>query len=461
MNEGNKMDHLHVSVAGVRGIWRKTLFPETAIRYGTAFGSYLKGGRVVLGRDTRTTGELFSSAALSGLIAAGCEVIDINVAPTPTCQLSVKTFQADGGLIITASHNPVEWNGLKFVNREGEFLSPAEHETFTRIFQQNSVEWADVFHLRPSHRIQEYHQRAIQTHIDKIVRQIDIASIRKRKFNVVLDAVNGAGSRLLLPLLKYLHCSITEINCLENGLFPRGPEPLKENLSALCGLVNEKKADIGFAVDPDADRLSLVTEKGEALGEELTLPLVAQHLLRKTGGSGTIVTNLSTSMAIDRVAEKHGAKVVRTKIGEAHVVSGMKEHQCIVGGEGNGGVIVPAVHYARDTGVGIGIILDSIAETGQTLSELAGEIPEYVIVKKKLDCDQDRIPNILDSLEKQHPDAEVDRTDGVKLIWKDKWIHVRKSGTEGLLRVFAEASTFNEAEGMTDSVLNKIQKMIS
>ncbi len=452
---------LHVSVAGVRGIWKESLFPETVFRYASAFGSYLQGGKVVLGRDTRTTGELFASAALAGLIAAGCGVTDIDVAPTPTCQLSVKTFQADGGLIVTASHNPVEWNGLKFVNRNGEFFSPDEHEAFQRIVGSNSTKLADAFHLKPAHRTQEYHQRAIQAHIEKIAQQIDAAAIRMKQFSVVLDAVNGAGSRLLIPLLKHLHCSITELNCLENGLFPRGPEPLKENLSMLCDLVREKEADIGFAVDPDADRLSLVTEKGEALGEELTLPLAAQHLLRRTGGNETVVTNLSTSMAIDRVAEKYGAKVIRTKIGEAHVVSGMKEHRCIVGGEGNGGVIVPAVHFARDTGVGIGMILDSMTETGKTLSELSGEIPKYVIVKKKMDCDQNRIPDILNHLEKQYPDAEADRTDGVKLLWKNRWIHVRKSGTEGLLRVFAEAATFDEANTMADSVLNQIHKMIS
>lgn len=452
---------LHKSVAGVRGIWGESLFPETAIQFSKAFGFYLKKGKVVLGRDTRTTSELLSLSAASTLISSGCEVIDIGVCPTPTCQLSVKTFHADGGLIVTASHNPEEWNGLKFVNREGEFLSPDEYEAFMRITSQDIVETADVYHIKPINQTPELHQKAIQTHIEKISRQVNLDKIRKRQLHVVLDTVNGAGSQLLIPLLKHFACRIHELNCQENGLFPRDPEPRKENLTALCKLVKKQKTDIGFAVDPDGDRLSLVTEKGDALGEELTLPLVAQYILRKSGPGGVVVTNLSTSMAIDEVGKRTGAKVIRTRIGEAHVVSAMKAHHCMVGGEGNGGVIVPEVQYARDSGVGIGMILDCLAETEQTLSELANEIPKYFMVKKKLVCDQNQIPKVLDSIGKSHSDAEIDRTDGVKIIWKGRWIHVRKSGTEGLLRVFAEAATLKEASNMVDTTIEKIGCIIN
>jgi phosphomannomutase len=452
---------LHTSVAGVRGIWGVSLFPETALHFSKAFGSYLRGGKVVIGRDTRTTSELLSLAAVLGLISSGCEVIDIGVCPTPTCQLSVQMFQADGGLIITASHNPEEWNGLKFVNREGEFLSPDEHETFMRISDQDTVGLVDVYHVKPFNETVEFHQKAIETHIHKISRHVDVNNIRRRQFHVVLDAVNGAGSQLLIPLLKHFACRTHELNCQENGLFTRGPEPRGENLSELCKLVKRENADIGVAVDPDGDRLSLVTEKGDALGEELTLPLVAQHILRKFGSGGVVVTNLSTSMAIDTVADRYGAKVIRTKIGEAHVVSAMKKNNCIVGGEGNGGVIVPEVQYARDSGVGIGIVLDSLTETEQTLSELAREVPQYFMIKKKLVCDQNKIPELLDSLAKLDSDAEIDRTDGVKIVWKDRWVHIRKSGTEGLLRVFAETTTIKEAERMVDSTIKKIESIIN
>ena len=453
------MKSLIRSVAGVRGIWGETLFLDDVIAYSSAFGTYLKSGKVIIGRDTRVTGEMVNHAAVAGLISAGCTVTDIGVVPTPTCQLMVEVSDAVGGIVITASHNPVEWNGLKFIDQDGHFLAQNAFNELIELIDNHKIKPVKIQDLKVSKQGEVYNQQAIQTHIDKICEHINGDKIRGKKYKVALDATNGAGSRMILPFLEHLGCQVFTLYCEENGLFPRGPEPMPENIGDLCRFVVEKKADIGFAVDPDADRLSIVTEKGDALGEELTLPLVANHLLPSKGG--VVVTNLSTSMAIDFVAERHQTYVIRTKIGEAHVVSGMKQNTCHVGGEGNGGIIVPDIHYARDTGVGIGFVLESMVMSDSTISALAGIIPRYVMVKKKIDCPLNKIPEVLSKLQYAHPDARIDNNDGIKLIWDEAWLHVRKSGTEGLLRIFAEAKSADRADQMIQEGMELIKSVIS
>jgi len=440
------------SVAGVRGIWGESLFPVTATNYAAAFGKFVNGGKVVIGRDTRTTGETLKHAVIAGLLSVGCEVVDIGVAPTPTCQLSVKEFNTDGGIVITASHNPGNWNGLKFVTSAGEFLNEAQYQDFIEIV--DNYKNLPVPLPKPFDENNEFNNHAIKNHIDKICNYIDVDSIQQKSYKIAIDACNGAGSKLIIPLLQKLGCDIIKLNCLENGVFPRNPEPLPESLTELCDFVQKEKADIGFAVDPDADRLSIVSEKGEALGEEMTLPLVAQHMLKKKGG--VTATNLSTSMAIDFVAQQFNTKVIRTKIGEANVVSAMKKHNCNVGGEGNGGVIIPEIQYARDSGIGIGIILEFLAKTNASISCLANSIPKYFMVKRKVDCPQDKIPNILDYFRNEYKYERIDNTDGIKIIWKDSWLHIRQSGTEGILRVYSEATTSDKTNNLCDMAVDQI-----
>jgi len=453
------MAELVRSVSGIRGIWGESLFPTTAVKYAAGFGTFVKGGKILLGRDTRTTGDALRYACIASLLSVGCEIIDIGICPTPTCQLNVKELEVNGGIIITASHNPGQWNGLKFVNAAGEFLDQENHDKLIDIIDHNKTSYCLCSQIKTFRENKNLNEQAIKNHINKICDYIDVDVIRGKGFKVVVDACNGAGSILIIPLLQELGCQIIKLNCEANGIFPRQPEPTAGNLTELCAFVKKEKADIGFAVDPDADRLSLVSERGEALGEEMTLPLVTQHILKKKGG--VTVTNLSTSMAIDYVAKQLNTKVIRTKIGEAHVVSAMKKHQCYVGGEGNGGVIIPEIQYARDSGVGIGIILDLLASTGKAISYLASQIPKYYLEKKKINYPSNKIRSMIEYLQNKYPEAKIDTTDGIKMIWNDSWLHIRKSGTEDILRIFAEATTLEKAEHLVDKTIETVKTLLN
>jgi phosphomannomutase len=415
-----------------------------------------KNRKILVGRDTRTSGEALKHAVISGLLSQGCDIVDAGVLPTPSCQLAVEEFEADGGVIITASHNPGQWNGLKFVNARGEFLNEHDFKSLVDILDSDKIAYPAMESSGTYKMEASVNERIVRSHISHICSVINVDRIRKNKFKAVIDACNGAGSRLILPLLKELGVETVQLNCDESGIFPRGAEPLPENLGMLCDTVKKVKADIGFAVDPDADRLSIVSEQGAALGEEMTLPLVASHVI--TGQSGVIVTNLSTSMAIDYVAKKHDVPVIRTKIGEANVVSAMKEHQCIIGGEGNGGVIFPEIHFARDSGIGIGLILDYLSEAVRPISDLANDIPKYEMIKKKVDCSAEVIRKTLDHYKTRYSEEQMDERDGLKIIWEDAWLHMRKSGTEGLLRIFAEATDRHKATELVESALDQVSE---
>ena len=452
------MSELTRSVAGIRGIWGDSLLPETGVRYAAAFAMTRKSGKILVGRDTRTSGEALKHAVISGLLSLGCDIVDAGVLPTPSCQLAVQEFEADGGVIITASHNPAQWNGLKFVNARGEFLDENDFKSLIDILDNDRVAYP-AMESPGTYRMEvSIHEKVVRSHISQICSVINVARIRKNKFKAVIDACNGAGSQLILPLLKELGVETVQLNCDESGLFPRGAEPMPENLGVLCDTVKKEKADIGFAVDPDADRLSIVSEQAVALGEEMTLPLVASHVV--AGKRGVIVTNLSTSMAIEHVAKRHDIPVIRTKIGEANVVSAMKEHQCIIGGEGNGGVIFPKIHFARDSGIGIGLILDYLSESVRPISELANDIPKYEMIKKKVDCSADVIRKTLDHYKVRYSGDQMDERDGLKIIWEDAWLHMRKSGTEGLLRIFAEATDRTKATELVDSALDQVAEFM-
>lgn len=446
------MSKLMISVSGVRGIVGEGLTPEVVMNFAEAFGAFLGGGKVVVGRDSRVSGEMFKQAAIAGLMAVGCDIIDIGVCPTPTTQLAVEKLEARGGVMITASHNPIMWNGLKLIGADGLFLDAEQGENVLQISEKKSypfVGWEKLGVMLP-------YSKAIQDHIDAILnlKFIDISAIRRRNFKVVLDCVCGAGSNLVPALLSDLGCQTVQINCEPTGLFPRNPEPLPENLTELCEAVQAEHADLGIAVDPDSDRLALVSEKGEPLGEEKTLAIAVKHILNRK--HGPVVINASTSLTTEAVAKSFGAEIIRTKVGEIHVAKKMREVGAVIGGEGNGGVILPDVHLGRDAPVGIALVLQQLVEFGGRLSELSASLPQYVIVKNKIELEEMAPAAALEKLQKIYRSEKLDFTDGVKIVRPQSWAHIRASNTEPIIRVIAEAPTEEEANELCADVMRKL-----
>ncbi len=440
-----------ISVSGVRGVVGEGLTPQVVINFAEAFGIYLGGGKVVVGRDTRVSGEMFKHAVLSGLISVGCDIIDVGVCPTPTTQIAVEKLEARGGIMITASHNPIMWNGLKLIGADGLFLDAEQGERVVKISREKShpfVNWEKLGVMLP-------YSRAIQDHIEAILnlKYVDVSAIRRRQFKVVLDCVNGAGSNLVPALLSDLGCQTVQINCEPTGLFPRNPEPLPENLSELCDAVKKERADLGMAVDPDSDRLALVSEKGEPLGEEKTLAIAVKHVLNRK--RGPVVINASTSLITEDVAKSYGAEVIRTKVGEIHVAKKMREVSAVIGGEGNGGVILPDVHLGRDAPVGIALVLQQLVEFGGTLSALSASLPHYVIVKNKIELGEMSPAAALKKLQKIYHSEKLDFTDGIKIVRPKSWVHIRASNTEPIIRIIAEAPTEKEAHELCEDVMRK------
>ena len=442
------MDKLKISISGVRGIVGETLTLEVVIDFARAFGTYVKSGRVVVARDTRPSGKELKESIVSGLLDAGCEIIDIGIAPTPTTLLMVKELGAAGGIIITASHNPSMWNGLKFVSASGIFLTKPEVEEFLDIWRKKSF---TVVSEKKQNNIEKIDSQDVaRRHIDKIIKHINTDVIRRKQFTVALDSCNGAGSVITPMLLEELGCKVIEINTEPDGLFPHTPEPVPENLKQLCDVIRTKGADIGFAQDPDADRLAIVSEKGECIGEEYTLALATQFVLKKK--RGVVVTNLSTTKAIDDIAGQFNCEVIRTRIGEINVVEKMKEYNAVVGGEGNGGVIIPEIIYGRDSLCGIAVILQHLAESGLTISKLTSTIPQYKMVKRKIEYPFDKIDTLLEKIKDEYKENPINSEDGVKIDLGDSWVHIRPSNTEPVVRIIAEAPTQQRAEQLCEDI---------
>jgi len=446
------VNELMVSVSGVRGIVGKSLTPELLTRFAAAFGTYVHGGTVVVGRDTRTSGAMIKHSVFAGLMSAGCRIIDLDIATTPTCSLMVVRRKASGGLVISGSHNPIEWNALKFLRSDGIFLNENQARMFLDIYYQGQfrkVDWTDLQDVEDDRTGNDYH-------IGRILDNVNLDIIRRRRIKVVVDACNGAGSVVTPQLLGALGCQVVKVHCTPNGLFPHNPEPVFTNLADLCKTVKRVKADIGFAQDADADRLAIVSEKGDYIGEEYSLALVALHILKKR--RGPVVTNLSTSRMIDDVAGKFGVEVIRTKVGEVNVAEKMKETGSVIGGEGNGGVMDPRVHLARDSLVAIALILECLAETGLTLSRLAASLPSYHMIKKKVDCSRDFAYEVIERIRRHYRRQKLDLRDGVRVDWRRKWLHVRPSGTEPALRIIAEGRTSREARALVDEALSMVRR---
>lgn len=432
---------LMVSVSGMRGRVGDPLTPELVAGVAAAFGGFLvsegRGELVCVGRDSRTSGPMFERAVLAGLQSVGCRALRLGVVPTPTLMLAVEHHGAAGGIGVTASHNPAEWNALKLASGEGMFLDGELSERFQRFLREEEPARAPWDGIHPV----EDDGEAVARHLDAILRLpfLDVEGLRARGFRVALDCVHGAGGVMVPELLRALGCEVHAIGETPDGLFPREPEPTAENLGDLSALVRETGADVGLAVDPDVDRLSLVDETGRALGEDLTLALTSAVVLRRT--PGPVVTNLSTSRVVEDVAEEMGGTLVRAPVGEINVARRMQAEAAVVGGEGNGGVILPDLHLTRDAPVGIALLLQHLLDTGGTLSEAVGRWPSYEIVKEKIAFPRESLEGAYEALVDDLPADDRDTTDGLRLAWHSTrtWLHVRPSGTEPVVRLIAEA----------------------
>ena len=447
-------DGLVVGVSGFRGRVGDPLTPELVCALAAAFGAFVQesgpGGEVVVGRDTRTSGAMLAGATAAGLISVGRDVVDLGVVATPTLMLEVGRGGALGGIEITASHNPAEWNALKFAAPEGTFLDPARMESFLEYALREEVPragWDELGGLRGDDGASGRHLEAVLA-----LPQIHRDAIASRNMKVALDCVRGAGAALMLPLLEALGCRVVAINTEMDGFFPRDPEPTAENLGELGDLVRSEDADLGLAVDPDVDRLSLVDEAGQALGEDMTLALAAAVVLRRT--PGTVVTNLSTSQSVDDVAAAHDCSVVRAPVGEINVARRMQAEGAVVGGEGNGGVILPQLHHTRDAAVAAALILQHLVDEDSSLSQAAGRWPSYAIIKRKVNFPRESLADAYGALEEDLEADGVDRSDGLRLNWSGlrSWLHVRPSGTEPVVRLIAEAPESSKAEELIERV---------
>ena len=433
-------DGLMVSVSGIRGRVGEALTPDVVARYAAAFGAWAiaAGGShtVVVGRDSRVSGPMFHRIAVGALQAVGCTVMDIGLTTTPSCQLAVEHHHAAGGLMLSASHNPIEWNALKFIGPSGLFLEAMEGAAMRRLVD-DGIPYATWDKLGGI----EHDDRAAMRHIECVLSLpfVDVEGLRRRRFKVALDCCRGAGAVIMPALLDRLGCVVSVINAEPDGRFPRSPEPVAKNLGELERFVQETGADVGFAVDPDVDRLAIVSNEGKAIGEDYTLALAVQLVLRHR--QGPVVTNLSTSRVVEDAAVRGGSALLRAPVGEVNVAVKMRDVKAVVGGEGNGGVILPEVHLGRDAPVGAALVLQLMLEDAKPLSAIVGALPRYVIVKDKLDRPEASLDAVYAALRGAFPDAAVDVQDGLRLSWSDRWVHVRPSGTEPIVRVIAEAPT--------------------
>jgi len=438
---------LMVSVSGIRGRVGAGLTPEVVASYAAAFGAWAIAADaskpVVVGRDSRVSGPMFHRVVVGTLQSVGARVIDLGLTTTPTCQLAVEHHHAGGGLMISASHNPIEWNALKCIGPSGLFLDATESAAFRALVGQDfpRATWDRL-------GVVDADDEAPGRHIDAVLGlpMIDVDRIRARRLHVALDCCRGAGAVIMPALLDRLGCQVTVINLEPDGRFPRPPEPVAENLGELEALVARIGADVGLAVDPDVDRLALVDEQGHAIGEDYTLALAARVVLKRR--PGTVVTNLSTSRIVDDVAAEAGGRVIRAPVGEVNVAVRMRDEQAVLGGEGNGGVILPDLHLGRDAPLAAALVLQLLSDGEETLSRIVSHYPRYAIVKDKLDRPPVALDAVYDALKATFAGAQVDTQDGLRLSWEDSWVHIRPSGTEPIVRVIAEAPSEGAARAL-------------
>jgi len=437
---------LKIGLAGVRGIVGTSLTPQLVTSFAAAFGTFCGAGPIVVGTDTRPSREMLTHAAVAGLLSVGCTPVILGIVPLPTLQCHVRKIGAAGGVCITASHNPMEWNALKFLGADGITLRSNQFAELTDLYHQG------LYPRVSSFRIQECRldDSAVAAHRETILSAINEVAIRSRHFKVAVDCCNGAACRAAPEFLKALGCQVIELYTDPNAPFPRNPEPVPESLGALCQAVRESGADLGFAQDADADRLAVVNERGEPLGEDCTIALVLDHLLPRR--PGPVVVSMSTSRMADDVAARHSSVIHRTRVGEVHVLERMLAIGSRIGGEGNGGVIAPAINPCRDSFVAMAYLLEALAETKSVISDLRSQLPSYAIVKHRIAGRSRDAASFLRLVRHLFRDDEMDLTDGVRVLWPDRWVHVRASNTEPLIRIIAEAPTETEASQLVQRV---------
>lgn len=454
------------SISGIRGTIggrpNEGLSPLDIVKFTAAFGKLIQTNtginKIVVGRDARISGEMVRNLVVGTLQSIGIDVIDLGLSTTPTVEIAVPLEKAGGGIILTASHNPAEWNALKLLNHEGEFINDAEGKIVLEIAEKLDFDFSEVYDLGKVERNDTY----LQKHIDEVLslRLVDVEAIRNANFKIAVDAVNSTGGVFVPALLKALGVEeIYEIYCNPTGDFAHNPEPLAENLTALSKLVIEKKADLGIAVDPDVDRLCFVMENGEVFGEEYTLVAVADFILEKTPGN--TVSNLSSTRALRDVTLKHGGEYFAAAVGEVNVVQKMKEVNAVIGGEGNGGVIYPATHYGRDALAGIALFLTHLAKKKISVSELRASYPEYHMSKNKITLTEEMdIDEILANVREIYKTEDHSTIDGLKIDFANEWVHLRKSNTEPIIRVYSEAATREQARIIAQKVINDVTALI-
>ncbi len=455
------------SISGIRGtIGGKpgdNLTPIDTVKFAAAYGVWLKEYskkdklKVVIGRDARLSGEMIQNLVVSTLIGLGIDVVDLDLSTTPTVEIAVPLEKADGGIILTASHNPKQWNALKLLNEKGEFLDAAQGAKILEIAEKEDFDFSEVDDLGIITKNDSY----IDIHIDEVLQLslVNAGTIRKAKFKVVVDGVNSTGGIAIPKLLEALGVETVKLYCDPTGHFPHNPEPLKEHLGELSKLVVEEKADFGIAVDPDVDRLAFIDNEGEMFGEEYTLVACADYVLGKT--KGNTVSNLSSTRALRDITEKHGGTYEAAAVGEVNVVAKMKATNAIIGGEGNGGIIYPESHYGRDSLVGTALFLMLMAERGGTVAELRASYPSYFMSKQKIQLTPDiDVDSILEAMEAKYKDEEISTIDGVKIDFAENWVHLRKSNTEPIIRIYTEAKTQSAADGLADRVIGEIKEVI-
>ena len=454
------------SISGIRGTIGggagDNLTPLDTVKFASAYGMWLKQQAtkekytVIIGRDARISGKMVSSLIGNTLVGLGIDVIDAGLSTTPTVELAVQMEQADGGITITASHNPKQWNALKLLNHKGEFLNAVEGEKVLSIAENESFDFAEVDDLGNFRKKKNY----IQKHINAVLNLdlVDVEAIRKAKFKVVVDAVNSTGGISIPPLLEKLSVECVELYCEPNGHFPHNPEPLKEHLFDISELVVKEKADLGIVVDPDVDRLALVCEDGSMFGEEYTLVAVSDYVLGKT--KGNTVSNLSSSRALRDVTQKHGGTYEASAVGEVNVVTLMKKNNAVIGGEGNGGIIYPESHYGRDSLVGVALFLTHLAKVKLSCKELRNTYPSYFMSKKKIVLTPEiNVDAILEKMASTYKNEDVITIDGVKINFENEWVHLRKSNTEPIIRIYTESTSEDTAEKLADKFMEEIKSI--
>ncbi len=454
------------SISGIRGTIGgrigENLTPLDIVKFSTAYAQWVKNQKqtenykVVIGRDARISGSMVQQLVMNTLVGMGIDVVDLGLSTTPTVEVAVSMEKADGGIILTASHNPKQWNALKLLNHKGEFLNAKDGEEILQLSENTTIEYAEIDDLGKIVQKDDY----IEKHIDEILKLkwVDIEKIKSANFKVVVDGVNSTGGIAIPQLLKELGVEVVELYCEPNGHFPHDPEPLEKNLKDLFAKVIETKADLGIVVDPDVDRLAFVDEKGKMFGEEYTLVSVADYLLGKQ--KGNTVSNLSSSRALRDITEKHGGKYQASAVGEVNVVELMKKTNALIGGEGNGGIIFPELHYGRDSLVGTALFLTHLAEKGKTVSELREEYPSYYMSKSKIELTPEmEVDEILEKMQEKYASEDISTVDGVKIDFPENWVHLRKSNTEPIIRIYTEAKSQQAADDLANRFIEEMKAL--